>query len=62
MDILEITVPGTGMWPPVAVYLDQARQVWIEQQLHRLDQINIDPADLDALIAALQAVKEQANG
>ena len=57
---MEITVPGTGMWPPVTVSTDAAGQVWIEQ--YDEAQIYIDPADLDALIAALQAAKEQANG
>ena len=58
---MEITVPGTGIWPPVVVAIDAVGQVWIDQEAEGA-RVIIDPADLDALIAALQAAKEHSNG
>ena len=58
---VKITVPGSGIWPPVVVTIDAAGQVWIDQEAEGA-RVIIDPADIDALIAALQAAKEHANG
>ena len=58
--VMEITVPGSGIWPPVVVAIDAADQIWLDQAEDK-DHIVLDPADLDALIAALQVMKEQGN-
>ena len=52
---VKITVPGSGIWPPVVVAIDAADQIWLDQAEDK-HHIVIDPADLDALISALQTV------
>ena len=63
---MEIIVPGTGIWQPIEVSVHDTGQVELLQLQGDTkdsdDSIIIDPADLDALIAALQAAKEHANG
>ena len=64
--MMAIIVPGTGIWQPIEVSVHHTGQVELLQLRGDVkdsdDSIILDPADLDALIAALQAVKEQANG